>query len=162
MKRVLLILLVTIAFYSKSEAQKTLPSIAIENLEGRRLSASQIEHDGPLVLNFWATWCKPCVQELTEIQDQYDDWIDETNVKVIAISIDDTRSANKVNGFATGRGWDFEIYLDKNSDLKRALNINNIPYTVLLNSSGEIVWRHAGYTPGDEEVLYEKLVKLAE
>jgi len=162
MKRSLLILLVVAVLHIEAVAQKTLPPVEIESLDGGKLLASKIEHNGPVVLNFWATWCKPCVQELTEIQDQYEDWIDETNVKVIAVSIDDARSANKVGGFAVGRGWEFEIYLDKNSDLKRALNVNNVPYTVLLDNSGEIVWRHAGYTPGDEEVLYEKLIRLAD
>ena len=160
MKRTLFILFFLITLYAEVTAQKTLPAVEIENLDGRKLLASKIKHDGPVVLNFWATWCKPCVQELTEIQGQYEDWIEETNVKVIAISIDDSRSANKVGGFAMGRGWGFEIYLDKNSDLKRALNVNNVPYTVLLDSSGEIIWRHAGYTPGDEELLYEKLIGL--
>ena len=64
--------------------------------------------------------------------------------------------------FVNGRGWNYEIYLDANSDLKRALNVNNPPQTFLINGKKEIVWQHNGYTEGDEKELYEMVKKLAE
>jgi hypothetical protein len=81
-------------------------------------------------------------KELNAIAEVYDDWQEETGVKVIAVSIDDSRNAAKVAPFANGKDWPFEIYLDTNSDLKRALNVNAIPHTFLLNANKEIVWQH--------------------
>ena len=94
------------------------------------------------------------------ISEIYDDWQKETGVKIIAISIDDARNTAKVAPFANGKDWPFEIYLDSNSDLKRALNVNAIPHTFLLNENMEIVWQHTSYIDGDEEKLYEEILKL--
>ncbi len=137
------------------------PTVDIKTLEGKIVNTDAIENDGkPIVISFWATWCKPCAKELDAITDVYDDWQDETGVKVVAISIDDARNAAKVAPFANGKDWPFEIYLDSNSDLKRALNVNAIPHTFLLNSKKEIVWQHTSYLDGDEEELFEEILKL--
>ena len=154
-------LCIVVVNYSYAQKEKQLPQIKVENLNGEQISTSEIiNKEGPTIISFWATWCKPCILELNEMQDLYQDWQDETNVKIIAVSVDDTRSAGKVPAFINGKSWDFDVYLDKNSDLKRTLNISNVPYTILLDQSGNIVWKHTGYTPGDEEILYEELLKL--
>lgn len=151
-----------VAFTTTALAQEKLPSIQIKDLTGNQVDASTITNDGkPIVVSFWATWCKPCVRELTAISDEYVDWQDETGVKIVAISIDDSRLSSKVRPFVTGQGWEYEVYLDENSELRRALNVNNIPHTFLLNGNGEIVWQHNGYMPGDEDHLYELVTKLA-
>lgn len=113
------------------------------------------------VVNFWATWCKPCIQELIAIQDSYEDLVAETGVKLIAISIDDARNAAKVRPFVEGRAWEYEVYLDVNQDFKRALNVNNVPHTFLLDGNRMIVWDHNSYSPGDEEHLFELVRTLA-
>lgn len=144
------------------QAQNKLPSIQIKDLTGNQVDASTLSNDGkPMVVSFWATWCKPCVRELNTINDDYIDWQDETGVKIVAISIDDSRLSSKVRPFTTSQGWEYEVYLDENSELRRALNVNNIPHTFLLNGNGEIVWQHNGYIPGDEDHLYELITKLA-
>lgn len=144
------------------QAQNKLPSIQIKDLTGNQIDASSLSNDGkPMVISFWATWCKPCVRELNTINDEYIDWQDETGVKIVAVSIDDSRLSSKVRPFITSQGWEYEVYLDENSELRRALNVNNIPHTFLLNGTGEIVWQHNGYIPGDEDHLYELITKLA-
>ena len=143
-------------------AQEGLPAIQIKDLNGNQIDASTLSNDGkPVVISFWATWCKPCVRELSTINDDYIDWQEETGVKLIAISIDDSRLSSKVRPFVSSQGWEYEVYLDENSELRRALNVNNIPHTFLLNGEGEIVWQHNGYMPGDEDHLYELITKLA-
>lgn len=151
-----------IALSFSASAQEKLPSIQIKDLLGNQIDASTISNDGkPMVVSFWATWCKPCIRELNTISDEYIDWQDETGVKIVAVSIDDTRLSSKVRPFVTGQGWEYDVYLDENSELRRALNVNNIPHTFLLNGKGEVVWQHNGYIPGDEDHLYELITKLA-
>lgn len=143
-------------------AQDQMPSIKVKGLSGNMISAADFSNNGqPIVVSFWATWCKPCIRELNAINDQIIDWEDETGVKVIAISIDDSRNSARVKPFITSQGWEYEVYLDENQELKRALNVNNIPHTFLLNGNGQIVWQHNGYIPGDEDHLYELISKLA-
>lgn len=141
-----------------------LPAVSIRSLGGKPVSAAALPGVGqgkPTIISFWATWCKPCISELTNIKELFPDLQQQTGVQLIAISIDDARNAAKVGPLARGRGWDYPIYLDENQDLKRALNVNNVPHTFLLNGAGEIVWQHTSYNEGDENHLIELVRQLA-
>tara|TARA_B110000967_G_C18888771_1_gene565869 strand:- start:970 stop:1479 length:510 start_codon:yes stop_codon:yes gene_type:complete len=163
MKKIILFIAVVTSSLCTMAQDKmnTFPSVNLKTVEGKTINSSTFENDGnPIVISFWATWCKPCAKELDAISEIYDDWQDETGVKVIAISIDDARNSAKVAPYANGKDWPFDIYLDANSDLKRALNVNAIPHTFLLNAKKEIVWQHTSYFDGDEEELFEEIKKL--
>ena len=163
MRFLIVLLIVVITPLSSYSQEAAFPKVTLESLGSGKIDSDKIlNKEGPTVISFWATWCKPCIVELNELNDVYEDWQSETNVKIIAISIDDSRTSAKVPAFVNGRGWEFDIYLDENSDLKRALNIANVPYSMLLNQSGKIEWQHAGYVPGDEEVILQKLQELTE
>jgi len=138
-----------------------LPSVNIKDMEGNSLNFSKISNNGkPMIISFWATWCKPCKAELNTIAEEYDDWIDETGVKLVAVSIDDARSSSRVEPYVNAQGWEYLVLMDPNSDLRRAMGVNNVPHTFLVNGAGKIVWDHNNYSPGDEEELYEKLIHL--
>jgi len=140
---------------------QTIPSVDLKTMNGKTINSSTFTNDGkPMVINFWATWCKPCVRELTNIAEVYPDWVDETGVKIIAISIDDTRSMSRVAPFVNGKGWEYEVYIDANSDFKRAMNVPNVPHTFLFDGDGKVVWQHTSYADGDEDELYELINKV--
>jgi peroxiredoxin len=139
-----------------------LPNINLKDVNGVTKNLSKFSNNGnPIIISFWATWCKPCKAELNTIAEEYDDWTDETGVKLIAVSIDDARSSTRVEPYINAQGWEYLVLLDPNGDLKRSMNVNNVPHTFLVDGNGKIVWDHNNYSPGDEEELYEELVKIS-
>ena len=141
---------------------RALPNIEVKTLDGSNFNITQLENDGkPIVISFWATWCKPCKKELNNIAEVYEEWQEETGVKLVAISVDESRTMSKVKPYVNGSDWDYEVYLDPNSDLKRAMGVVEVPHTFLLNGENKIIWQHAGYSDGDEDQLFEKIKTIA-
>jgi len=165
---ILILLLFCIGFLQAQESQpakssKRLPSVDIKTLDGKNFNTKEIHNDGkPIIISLWATWCKPCIAELTAIADVYDDWVEETGVKLYAISTDDAKSVARVAPFVHGRAWDYEILLDQNRDFQRAMSVADIPFLCIINGDGEIIWQHTSYAPGSENKVYEMLKKIIE
>ncbi|MEO5569507.1 MAG: TlpA disulfide reductase family protein [Bacteroidia bacterium] len=159
------IVLYVFSFHTFSNAQteeKKLPSVSVKTPKGETLNIQSISNNGkPIIISIWETTCKPCINELDAIQENYADWKKETGVKVVAISIDDTRSSSSAPVLANAKGWDFDIYLDVNKDVKRAMNFSYCPQTYLIDGSGNIVWQSSSYASGDEEQLYSLVQKLS-
>ena len=155
-------LMVFAAQAQTTDKTRKMPAVDVKTLDGKTFNTSQLSNNGkPVIVSFWATWCKPCISELINISDVYEDWQKETGVKLVAVSIDDVRNAAKVGPLVNGKAWTYDVYLDQNQDLKRALNVNNVPHTFLLNGNGEIVWQHNSYSEGDEKRLYELVKKVS-
>ncbi len=163
--RSLIALLTSILIIGQLQAQHknfNFPSIDLKTLDGKTFSTSELKNDGkPILLSFWATWCKPCIKELIAYDENYVDWQQETGLKIIIISIDDSKSVDRVAPFVNGRGWEFESYLDENSNFKRAMNVINVPHSFLFDSEGKLIWQHTSYAEGDEDELYELLLRIA-
>ena len=160
--QILYILCLSLFTLNINAQNKSLPSVEVKTLTGKKINIESIENDGnPIIINFWATWCKPCKQELNNIAEVYDDWQDETGVKIIAISVDDSRTSSKVAPYVNSADWDYEIYLDPNKELARALGVSSMPHTLLLDENKYIVWQHRGYVPGDEDKLFDQVKKIS-
>ena len=162
MKRILLAAIACLfGITAMAQGAKLPTNITIKGIDGQSVQTSVIQNDGrPIIISFWATWCKPCNRELDAIKEVYEEWQEETGVKLVAISIDDTKTAARVRPWVDGKDWPYEVYLDQNSDLKRAMGVVNVPHTFILNGNGEIVWQHTGYQAGGEEELIEKVREL--
>ncbi len=141
-------------------ASAALPSVVLSDINGNTVNTAELSNDGkPMVISFFATWCKPCQRELKAIHEVYEDWQDETGVKVIAVSIDEAQNAQKVKPLVEGKGWDYEVLLDTNQELKRQLGVNDIPHVFVVDGQGNVVWNHQGYVDGGEEDILEAVKK---
>ncbi|GAB4282338.1 MAG: hypothetical protein Kow0068_06950 [Marinilabiliales bacterium] len=139
-----------------------LPAVTLKTLDGKLISTSELNNNGkPMVVCFWKICCKSPGELLNAISDDYDEWVDETGVKLYAVSVDDSRNSNRIAPFVAGNGWEFEILLDYNSDFKRAMNVNILPHTIIINGKGEIIWEKSSYQNGDEEIIFEKIKEIA-
>lgn len=155
------VLILNVSAQEGEKNLKKLPSVNVKTLDGKTINTADISNNGkPIIMSFWALWCKPCINELTTIAEVYDEWVEETGVKVIAVSIDDSRSSSKVGPTVNGKGWEYDFLLDANGDFKRAMNVNMIPHTFLINGNGEIVWQHTSFSEGSELQLIEMVRKL--
>ena len=150
-----------ILLFTAITAFSQLPSVQLKDLDGKVVDTATLSNDGnPFVISFFATWCKPCLRELQAINDLYPDWQDETGMKLIAVSIDEGQNVGRVKPLVEGKGFEYEVLLDSNQDLKRALGIQDIPYLIILDGDGNIVETRNGYTEGSENHIIEKIRQL--
>ena len=155
MKKILMITMMVVAAVAM-HAQ--LPNVQLKDINGNTVQTGSISNNGkPVIISFWATWCKPCLRELKAIHEVYPDWQDETGVKMIIVSIDQAQDANRVKPMVDGFSWEYEVLLDPNGDFKRAMNVQNVPHVFVLDGKGKIVYNHAGYVDGGEEDIYNAL-----
>ena len=148
-------LLVCFLFYNTAFSQTTIPNITLNTLNGKSIKIQdEISKDKITILSFWASWCVPCINELDAISEVYEDWQEDFNMELIAISTDDARTQKRIRPMVNGKGWPYKILLDKNQELKRALNISTIPQIIILKDS-KIIYIHSGYSPGVEDEFYE-------
>lgn len=151
----------SLATISVAQNIQTMPEIILKDVNGKNKNVAEYSKTGKItIISFWATWCTPCKKELSNINELYDEWKEKYNLELVAVSTDNTRNVPKVKPFVDGQGWEFDCLLDINEDLKRALNAPLIPYTVLLDQNGQIVYTHTGYIEGDEFMLEEKIKTL--
>ena len=144
-----------------SASAQTLPDVKVENQEGKVVSIREVVDGTPMIISFWSTTCKPCIMELNAINNNLPDWLEEVDMKVVAVSVDDARTVSRARAMTQGQGWDdYTCLYDKNQDLKRAMNVSLTPHTFIVDGSGNIVYSHSGYTPGSEEELFEKIKAL--
>ena len=159
MKKLLFLMLAVMVGVNASA--QTLPDVKIENQEGKIVSTKSLADGTPMIISFWSTTCKPCIQELNAINDNLADWLEEVDMTVVAVSVDDARTVSRARAMTKGQGWDDYVCLyDKNQDFKRAMNVSLTPHTFIVDGKGNIVYSHSGYTPGSEQELFEKIKAL--
>lgn len=160
-KHLLFLPLCCLAVALHAQENKRLAPAKLKTLEGKTLDAQEIPQEGKItVISFWATWCSPCKKELDAILDYYDEWKEKYNMELVAISVDDSRTAAKVPATVAQKKWPYRILHDFNKEFQITANVAQIPYTLVIDPKGYIVYEHTGYSPGDELELEELLKEL--
>ena len=158
MKKLLSLVIALFAIATASAQQ--LPDVKVETIEGKTVSVR--DYIGkPLVICYWSITCKPCIQELMAILDQYEDWKEDVDFEVIAVSIDDARLKATAKARAKIFKDSFTCLFDSNQELKRAMNVSLTPQSFVVDKKGNIVFSHTGYTPGSENVLFDIVSDLS-
>lgn len=141
-------------------AQAALPSVSLKDINGKTVDTATLSNDGkPFVISFFALWCKPCNRELKAINEIYDEWQEETGMRLVAVSIDEAQNEQKVKPFVESKGWEYEVLLDPNGEFKRQMGVNDIPHVFVVDGQGNVVWNHQGYVDGGEEDILEAVKK---
>ena len=157
MKGILVLLFLSI-FNFQLSIYAALPSVALKDVNGKTVQIDQIGGKGkPVIISFFATWCKPCMRELKAIDELYADWQDEYGVEMYIVSTDQGQDSKKVKPLVDGQGWDYHVLLDPNGELKRAMNVQSIPHVFVLDGNGKTVYNHVGYADGDEMEIERKM-----
>lgn len=153
---ILLLFFISVPLHSQDQSKgiRKGPNFKAENLDGDLVELNAELGDGPILLSFWATWCKPCIEELNEYKKIYEDYKDK-GFKMYAISTDDERTVAKVKPFVKSKNFMFPVLLDTNSDIARLYYAQSVPYSVILNKKGLIIYSHLGYMRGDEAKVKE-------
>ena len=151
-------LCIAIISHLSASGQDGVDGINVKSLDGQNVSFSSELEDGKVtVVSFWATWCAPCKKELDAIAEIYNDWQTTYDMELIAVSVDDARAAAKVKPMVAEKGWPYRVFIDSNQAFMRSLQFQSVPYTILIDKEGKIVYKHTGYLPGDELELEEEI-----
>ena len=159
LKNVRWVLILTVALIGMVSAEQKVPDFSLKSINGENFNLYERLEQGPVLIDFWATWCKPCLQALPEIN-RFHEIYSDSSLQIITISTDNPRSRSKVKPFVRGAGYRFEVLLDTDMEVRRFFGGTTIPLTVLIDRKGEIKYRHLGYSPGDEKELEKAILEL--
>ena len=147
-------LLLPAAAAAASKSQFTLPT-----LDGGQFSLQEALKQGPVVLDFWATWCKPCIKSLPKLQEIAGEY-GKRGVRVYTVNTDGPRNQPKVRPFLKRHRLELPVLLDHTRQVMKQFQLSVLPATLIISTEGAVVYRHVGYKPGDETGLRKKLAEL--
>ena len=154
------IILILIVINGTLLAQSNIDFTA-ETLDNHEIKLSEINKESPILISFWALWCKPCRAEIKFLEEYYNKYKSK-GFSIIGINQDSPRSLAKVKAFVNSHNLTFPVVLDPNQEIFQKFNGQSIPLSILFNKEGEIVYSHIGYLPGDEIELENEIIKLVE
>lgn len=156
-----LIILIMIILVSNSVISQDFRDYRLKDIDNNMILLDDIKGKELTVIDFWATWCKPCISSIPKIENLYDLYKDK-GVQFMGINIDSPRNISKVKPFVNAIGISYPVLYDSNQELMTEYNVFSIPTLLIANSQGEIIYTHEGFNPGDEKELAKKLDELLE
>ena len=168
MKKIIVLMAVLVLVIGASVAEERMfPLFTLDDLSGNRIELnSLLNKDKPIIITFWATWCKPCKRELRKLYEYWENWDTtkgERQYIIIALCEDGPRSKRQALALAKKEGWDnFIIPYDDGQKIKKKAGVADIPELFILKPDGTIFYRHIGFNPGDEKKTIAKLEELIE
>jgi len=156
----LLILPIFFAFAAEGSAPNA-PAFSLEDVDGNTMNLDSLLTKGPVLMSFWALWCKMCIKELDALR-PYAEEFDSLNITLLAISQDKTRAVPKVKPFATSHNWTYQVVLDPENTMREMYNVQAMPTFFIIDQNKKIVFTHQGYKPGDEQLIIAKVRELYE
>ncbi len=162
MKKILFALALSFASVA-AMAQAALPTTTVKNMAtGSKVAFNSAVKPGRVtMISFWATWCVPCKKEIKNVRAKLAEWKQTADFDYMTVSIDESRAEGLVRSYAVSQGWDFPYFIDPNSDLKRTLNFQNVPFTIIVGKDGKVAYMHSGYEEGAENEVFKKIQELA-
>ena len=134
-------------------------SFSFSTIENKNIQISELYKEGPVLINFWALWCEPCKVEMRSLKLLYDKYKNK-GFTILGINQDSPKSVSKVRSYISSQRINFPVAIDPNSQLLQKFNGQSIPYSLLINEEGKIVYKNVGYLPGDEIKLEKEIQKL--
>lgn len=161
MKRLLLILIIPLIIFAeeKTTALKTAPKYTLNDVNGNTVILDSLVKKGPVIMSFWALWCKMCIKELDALKPYYAE-IESSGCNFLAISQDKAKSKADVKSFAAGHKWQYQVVLDPENKLRTSYSVQVMPTFFIISKDQKIVFTHQGYKPGDEKKIMEKIREL--
>lgn len=162
MKKLALILLLPLFFaFAEESTAADAPGFTLEDVDGNVVNLDSLLTKGPVMMSFWALWCKMCIKELDALK-PYAEEFDSLNITLLALSQDKTRSVPKVKPFATSHKWTYQVVLDPENMMRDLYNVQAMPTFFIIDQNKKIVFTHQGYKPGDEEIIIAKVREIFE
>ncbi|HKR06601.1 MAG TPA: thioredoxin family protein [Bacteroidia bacterium] len=144
-----------------AKAQQDLPSVMVTDFESQRKNIRDvIDSSKTTLLICWAVWSHISQKQIENLTDFKEELNTKYHTEIVLINMDDSRNSSRIKPMISGMNWSFPCFLDLNADLKRALNITNIPSTIIVGPSLKVIWSKVGYYDGDEETIIEKIKEL--
>ena len=140
-------------------SQKTVYDFELPDLQNRYTAFSELKGEQLTIIDFWASWCKPCVNSIPELASIYNDF-SEKGVEVIGINIDGPRNQSKVKPMGITYGINYPVLLDPDMDILTGMGFNSIPALVISDAENNILYTHQGFKKGDEIILRQKIEKF--
>jgi len=154
--RLIIALFISLALFSESHAQTFVRNFSLPGEKNLDVQLSEIQGEKLTVIDFWTSWCKPCLNAIPEIIKLHEKY-DSLGVAFIGINADGPRSASKAMPLAKSLGIKYPILFDTSGDLTSELNITAFPTIVIINSNRKVVFIHEGFTKSDAAVIDEAI-----
>ena len=152
-------IIVSLFLLSILSAQDRVPNLRLKMLNGKYAKLYDFLKDGPMIIDFWATWCEPCKKQMRYL-DLFQNHFKEVGLEVLTVNTDTPKSMSKVKPYVRTKGFEFNVAVDPNSQIKKKMKIQQMPTTIIIDQDGTVVYRHKGYVPGDEVGILKAITEL--